>query len=313
MKYFLALDKSNKSFGYVVRNYFMKVVSATNNTFTFNKDDDYDEVLTCGCEDYFSYYSHSKPNKKISLLALSSSNDLMISKKDSKIELSPLAFSTYKNVDSLLVFFKEQKEFLENNYDFKNIKYLPICSSITDKEYLGSEINAFRKFYRINNNQKVVISFGNFANKVECKRFEALARTNPKYFFLFFGINNRSFLKTKFLARMVFPNNIKYFDFLDEELYISALKTADYLVLSNELVTNPLVIIDCMKEKMPIISCFSFVYNELINNKNNIMPQNFEELFLSMQNVDMKDKIKNAYKQVINYENNLSISKLISD
>ena len=304
MRYFIAVDSERKNFNYVTRSYFENLVSLNNIEYTLKKNEYSDEILFASSEDYFSFFSHSKTNKKTHILALVDSNDMRMVKKTNSFEVTPLALSSYKKATDLIVFFKEQKEFLEK-FQFKNIRFLPILPTIYGyKLHLGkdkllnSEKEAFRKYFRIDKKRKVIVSFGNYANKEESSRFESVARTNPEYTFIFFGINNRDFVKRKLFERMLYPTNIQYYDYLEEELYTSLLNSADLLLLTNSIIPYPNIIIDFMLNKIPVISLEPFLYSELLNDKFIIMPTNFEEFYNSIRSNELINKKNAAHKYI---------------
>ena len=305
MRYLLAYDYAKLGQNYTTRLYLERLLTLSNNSFTYSKKDDYDEIIALSSEDYFAYYSHSKPSKKVSLIALNDINDFSLNKKKYH-ELTPIAYSIYKNVDTLLVFNDKQVEYL-SLLGFKNIKKIPLISSIDNNFSLSkTEQDAFNSSYRIKNGSKVILSYGNYKNKEEVKNFESIARTNPDATFLFFGINDRDFVKSKLLERILIPTNIYYYEFIKEEFYYSAIYSSDCLLLTNDMIGNANIIADFMKEKKPIIATSSFLFDNLLNNDNVIIPNSFDDLFLSLNNIYKVNKIDKAYNYIIKNEKNIS-------
>ena len=307
MKYLLCYDYSKHNQNYPTRLYLERFLTKTNNKFTYSKKDDYDEIIALSSEDYFAFYSHSKPSKRVSIIALNDINDFVINKKTKHVQLTPVAYSTYKNVDSLLVFDIKQTEFLKNNYGLTNTKIIPIISSIDEKfKMTNSEKSSFTSSLRIKNNSKVIVSYGNYKNKDEVKNFDSIARTNPESTFLFFGINNRDFVKSKLLESILIPTNIYYNEFIKEELYYSTIYSSDCLLLTNDLISDASIIADYMRMKKPIIATSSFLFDELLSENNVVRTNNFDELFAVLNNISKNNKVENAYNYIVNKEKNIS-------
>lgn len=312
MKYLLSYAYKKNNFNYTTRLYIERLLKLSNHDFTYDKKSEFDEIIALSSEDYFAYFSHSKPSKKVSLIVLNDINDFLINKKNNSLSLSPIALSTYKKVDTLLVFSNKQKEFLIDNYNFKDIKIIPLIPSFdNNKKLTDTEKKAFRKFYRISDDKKIIISYGNYKNKEEVKIFESIARTNPESIFLFFGINGNEFVKTKLLERVLFPTNIYFNELIKEELYYSAIYSSSCLLLTNNLIVNANIIADFMKEKKPIITLSSSFYDNLLSSKNVIIPDDFDNLFDKLNNITNINNSTNAYNYISNNEKGLSKSKLV--
>ena len=302
MKYLIAFDFSTNRFNYPTRLYVESILKKNKIEYTYNKKDEYDEVLALSSEDYFSLFSHSRPNKRVSLIAVNDIDDLIISKKTKQIELTNLALQIYKNVDTLLVFSKSQQEYLKNKYNLTNTKIIPLISSYDEKNILEDEKRAFRSTYRINDNQKIILSYGNYKNKEECKTFESLARTNPDYSFLFFGINDRDFVKSKLLERILVPTNIQYCDYIPEELYYSAIYSSSCLLLTNQMIASACIIADYMKAKKPIIVSNPSIFEDVLNKDTSLLSSDYETLFNYIQKMEKENKVNNAFSFISKQE-----------
>jgi len=256
-KYYLAEETKPvlDSLRYVEGLHLRHALSSFGIPFTRSSKEDYDEVLAPSGEDYAACASRIPSEKKVSLLAASELLDFSFRKGN--VVLSDVADIAYRKASRLLVYTQEQENFLRNRLPSSVvIQKIPFVPTYPDRLTTSEEKWAFRSYFRIPRDGEVYLTYGNYQNQQEYVLFEHLARLCPDKYFLFFGNQDRDFITTQALLQAAYPKNIRFFGFLPEELYHSAIESVDGLILTSPFLAYPAFLLDLMSREVPLLRYF---------------------------------------------------------
>jgi glycosyltransferase involved in cell wall biosynthesis len=301
-KYFLGFDKSrlSKSFSYITKNSVVSVLKKRGDEVTFNINDDFDEALIGSAEDCVAYYpTLLKRNIPYSILACNDADDFMYMKND--VTLTQNAYNFYKKAARVMIYYESQKEFLAKNKITENIYQIPPSFTFDDdKTVAKAERKAFRSFYQIAPDKKIILSYGSYDNP-NLIEIESVARMNPEYQFLFFGKGHKEWISLNLMDRLMKAPNIRYLSVLPEELYHSALLNVSGVLFMENTVSFPCFLFDLIENEVPIISYRNNSLPELINEETALVPKDFMSLYRSITSLHQFDKTKHT-KEVLHQQ-----------
>ncbi len=300
MKYLLVFDslRLNNSLGFTVKENVTNTLTRRGDKFTFLTNDDYDAVIAGSGEDLFAKYSSLKPNKPIYVFADADSNDVAINTrgKENNIILSQTAFNYYQKATKLLVAFDSQIDFLKSHGIKTPIVRINLDPTFLKTDHLFDyERTAFRSFYQIPLDDQLIVSYGSYSDKKEFSALESIAGVSPDKEYIFFGHNDREFVKMKMMERLVKADNIKYLETMPEELYHSALLNIDALLFTQKFIPYPNIIIDAIYYKIPIIAYHTDSLPRVINEKTALVPKDFQGLYDALKNIKTNNRSEAAY------------------
>lgn len=265
--------------------------------YTFSPDEDCSLALFPSAEDYFLLRNGLPKNIKVAILALNDTIDLFVNHAQ-QLQLSQDAYSLYPIVDELLVYSQWQINYLAiRNFGLK-LRIVKPTATFDSDNVCDAERNAFRSFFRIPKERMLILSYGSYSNKKECQTLETIARLNPDKTFLFFGHNDRDFVKIKTAERMGRMDNIYYLDYLPSELYHSALLSTDLLLFTTRYLSFPNLLYDFMAHEVPIIAYKPMNFKDILNKDTCLLPTDFPSLYKSIQEIKTTNKAKEAKKFV---------------
>lgn len=279
------LDRSKDiTFKYRIISYFKEYVKSISDEIV----DDYescDYVLSFYSEDNYASLIKYKHDRKIKAFAFIDGSDLSLSSKDLSLSINALNF--YYKVDEVLVFSTFEREFLES-LDVKNITLVKRVTT-EKRELTDIEKKTFLTYFQLEGDKDIVLSFGKFKDKREFDLFDTIARNALDKCFIYIGFNDREFLKTSMVKRIIHPNNVYYLENLPEELYYPMLNSVSILFIASTIISNPIVMFDFVNYKIPIVSNKNMNMKYYFNDKTIRIADSYEKLFLALQNVKKID------------------------
>lgn len=302
-KIFVGFDqhKLDTTYSYLIKENIFHHLSRKNIPFTTNIDDDFTDAMFASAEELSLFYpSILKKNAKTTIIALNNQEDYVIDPRNpNKLSLSQNAYNYYLRADKIFVFLASQAKFLASQGITKNVNIIKPFLTFSPEEKVSNIVkNAFKSFYQIPEHKKVVISLGQYQNQEDLDLFNGIARINPEYVFLFFGEEGKELVKVKLLQRLAINTNTQYLKTIPEELYHSALVSADALFIPQKNLMYPLAILDFMAHKVPIIAYKNNNFRDLVNDETALIPQNFAELYHSFRTLFLVNKAQQAYEYV---------------
>ncbi len=276
--------------------------------YTFNPKDNYDIVHLLSSEQYKAFKSIKKtklgnPSAPVILQAFCDYNDFSSGKEDEKNEslhllprLKKEVYKYYKDVDEVMVFWPTQKTILKHyNVENKISVIKPGTKDYFEGDYSSYEKQAFLKYYGLKEDSKIVVSYGEYSYEKGFDILESIARLFPNYEFFFFGgrkgilSNSSHFEKTNKIA------NLHYEGDLPTELYHSMIFNASCLLLTNSFHIDSTIIIEFMKQGIPVISSKNpFLFDVLIKDKNAWLVKELEEYYQVLKNIEKDNFVINA-------------------
>lgn len=302
-KLFIGFTKESldTTYSYIIKENIFHHLKKRKIPFTTNIDDDFTEALfTSATELSYFYPQVLKKNAKITIVGLSSPDDFFVDpNNDNKLILSQNANNYYLRADRILVNYTSQAMLLASQGIVKTVNIIKPALTFNPEEPVSNTVkNAFRSFYQIPDDKKVVISLSSYQKQEELDLFNGIARINPEYIFLFFGEAGKNNVKVKLLQRLAKNENTQYLETIPEELYHSALLAADAYFIPRRYLYYPLTALDFMAHKVPIIAYKSNNFKDLINEDTALVPNSFAELYHCFRSLFIINKAKEAYEFV---------------
>ncbi len=299
-------DKDNNKFvldrnGYILR----YALQEANISYTYNFNQDYDIVYLLSLNQLKAYYSMVKPNKRkpVILSLFNDLNDFKIEEiEDSEGEFKANFSKLFKQIEdkkdniTLVSNFSCQDLILSHfNCPFnKNVIYQGV-KDYSKKEYSKVENEAFRKYYKLPDNRKIIISYGEYDYSKGLDTLEALARILPDFEFFFFGSGNGILSNSKHYAKTNKIMNLHYQGNIPEELYHSLLLNASCIFLPDKFHFDSLILLEAMKQNIPIVSSKNpLLYDLLIDKQTCFIGETIEDFYNYIVNIDTFNYAKQA-------------------
>lgn len=266
------------SLNYVVKKNLMISLKKLGLSYTLNPDVEREYILFTSGYDFCYELKQVKENDKVIILALSDPNDLSV--QENKTMLATDSLNAYQKADILLVFTDEQKNFLiQNGFSEDKIKVLDLMPTYEKEELLESERNSFRAFFQIPKESKLILFLGNDLFKKDISQIEDLATLAPDKRFLCFGSFDKFSIKEKKKEMLASMSNILFFDNIDEELYRSAIRSVDCVILYTKSQTFPVVLNDFFYFGTKIIAYKQNFNLSFLKKINASSPEDFPSLY----------------------------------
>lgn len=225
--------QQSSSLGYISRISLINYLNREGVPFTLDPQmKDYDQVVYLCADDAF-YMMHQVPKgtKKI-IVALNDDRDYRMTSKGD-IRLSQDAFNLYPKADDLWVRTDAQKAYLAW-LGMKNIEVRDFGPTYTSRISVPAEIRAFRAFYQVPKDKKIVITLAEFLTEEDKNILLTLARLVPEMAFFCFGLKNNDEYLQKTWERVSTQDNVRFYPVLPESLYHSALESmSGFLVFTH--------------------------------------------------------------------------------
>jgi len=284
-----------------------KALKSQNIEYTYDYKSEYDIVHVFSINQLKTYYSYvSKKNRRpIVFSAFNDFNDFKV-ESDEQGELSLNANKLFKQVEgiSTIIVNWPSNEMILKFYNCPyNIELVSLgAEDYTKKEYLDIERNSFRRYYSITKEKTIVFSYGEYDYDKGLDTLEAVSRILPDYEFFFFGGKNGPLSNSKHYNRRNNNFNLHYENNIHRELYHSLLMNASCLFIPNKFHIDPVIVIEAMKQGVPIIANKNpFLYDLLIKNKTCFIEDDIENIFKRLKNIEKENYSKQAQEFIKPY------------
>jgi glycosyltransferase involved in cell wall biosynthesis len=271
--------------------------------YTFNYDKHYDLVHLLNMSQYKAYQGIRKSKRANSSapVILSLFNDYndfdssYINSDNREIDyiktISKMFLNVENDVKVILCNWESQKILLKHSDINVNSTVInPGIKEYFKKDYTKEEIESFRKYYRVTDEKKIVIGYGEYDYEKGFDELEAIARIMPNYEFFYFGG------KTGFLSNSIHYErtnkikNLHYHPHLHRELYHSAIFCATALFVPYMYHVDSVMIMEMMKGNVPIVSAKNpYLYNLLIDRKTALLGENVEDYYNCLKDIESEN------------------------
>jgi len=169
--------------------------------------------------------------------------------------------------------------------------------------YKQENVDAFKKYFNIEPNQKVVIGVGLLFERKGIHDFIEVARTMPEVKFIWFGHLSR-FATTLFIKKHIKqkPDNLIMAGYVDGSVIKGAFSGSDCVFFPSYEETEGIVVLEALASKTPVVLRDIPVYYDWLFHNNHVLKghNNFEfkQLIDKVLNKDHSEMIENGYKIV---------------
>ncbi len=181
--------------------------------------------------------------------------------KSQPTSLSQKAVRVLNKVDCVLVSDTISKKFLINNGIKTKIEIVtPGVNLSRFEKHNDFKEDIFYSYYQVDKNKKFIVSISTSDDKNVNKKMSFIAKHCPDILFFHFSPINKNSLTTSFWKDI--PSNLKICPLINSELYCSMMKNAfAYLSIDNNY-HSPLLLLEVMASKTPIIALSPLQMNE---------------------------------------------------
>ena len=279
-----------------------------NVNYVFSTNQDYDIVHLISYNQYKAYkkYRENDIKRGIPLVFSAFTEMLQVSdeteegklKNNKEKGLRPILkkiVKKYNKIDTDQVVFQDEKqERVSKALDIFSCPQKTIklgARNYPRENYLPEELGAFRKYFCLSPDRKIIISYGSYEHSENLDILETIARIMPEYTFFFFG-NKPSLLPR---ARKNKIANLFYEGPLPEQLYHSCLLSTEALFIPYKYHCDVSIILEAMKARVPIISTSNFLLeNLLIDGKTAIITDSVKGIFTTISNISKVNYVDQA-------------------
>lgn len=286
MKVYLLYKKTNSNFSYQVYSYLKNYLLSIGDEIS-SSIDEADYVITFYCEEDSSILS-SVDKKKVKVLALLDS--FSYSYYSHKLFLSQGVVNCLSNVSEVLVFSTLDKQLLIKNNITSKITVIPVLYNNFNNNLSGIEKVAFRKFFQVDKDKKLIVSFGSYLDNKDYLLFDALIRNTADCQFIYIGENYQELKKKSLQERLNNPSNIININSLPQELYSSMIYSIDAVLITSKVISYPTVLFDFISNNKEIILNDNFNMKDVFNSSNCKIGYNYESIFHLIKDVEVKNK-----------------------
>lgn len=198
-------------------------------------------------------------NKPIVCSALMAENDpygKMCFKNKKGTHLKPKAIKTLNNVNLVLVANSMCKDFLINEGIKTEIEILPSGVNLSRFVAINDiEKNLCRRYFGILDDQKIILSVGQYDSDKEYNKIIEIAKKCPEYTFIFLGKSKKHRIE-RFIAKLLkqSPRNLILSDIIEDDVYRSAMINADIYLSLKDIKYDNVTLIEAMAAKTRIIT-----------------------------------------------------------
>jgi 1,2-diacylglycerol-3-alpha-glucose alpha-1,2-glucosyltransferase len=274
--------------------------------YTYDYREYFDVVHLLSLNQYYAYKNVSakkiiNKNAKVVLSLFNDSYDAKVEEDSSdEMDYRQALAKAFKGVeaDEIICPWLSQGLILKHYDLFKSVNVVNIGSKAYDSSLFSDiEKEAFRRYYRLQPEDHIVVSYGEYDYARGIGDLEAVARILPDFEFFFFG--SRAGLLSG-PARFEKNNdiaNLHYVGNMPEELYHSALLSADCLFLPYKNHIDSVYVLEAMKAKVPVVAAANqFLFDLLIDKKTAMLGTTVEEYFNLLKEINSSNCAKSAYE-----------------
>lgn len=191
----------------------------------------------------------------------------------------------YSNADLIISPTPYAKNLLES-YGYIKCPIVVLSNGIDVKSFERDEQNvqAFRKYFNLNTDDKVIIGIGLLFERKGLHDFIEVAKTFPDVKFIWFGDLAKS-LQTKLIKEAISakPENVIMAGYIKGEVIKGALSSANMMFFPSYEETEGIVLLEAMASKLPLLIRNIPIYEEFVHG---------ETLFKANDNAGFKKQIQ---------------------
>lgn len=226
-------------------------------------------------------------------------------KKDGKYVISQSRLDVINMMDAVIVPSQDAKFLLRTMKVRIPIFVIPGAVSVRRIDELKEkEVDIFKRYFRINEEQEYAISVMNIKAQQEIDELALLADAVPKYYFYAFVSANANLIdnvKIKTLDRKT-PKNLIISKLVPEDVYRSGLLGAKYFIDLGQDKINAMTMYEPMHVKIPLIVRRQAIFSDIIDDNKAIVVRDFNGAAYAIRNnAYTQEKIDNAYKYTEKY------------
>jgi len=249
---------------------------------------------------YLSVKSKNKANenKPVILSTFNDGNDLREDINNDEEDFMSVVMKAIKPVEADLITcpWATESLILKHSNAFKSVKVCPFGAKTYNKEdYSSIELGAFRKYYGLNENDKVIATIGDYNFAKGLGELEAVARIMPEYEFFFFGGKRGILSNSSHYDKTNKIPNLHYEDYIPNEIYHSAIFSFTAAFFPYKYMTESNFALELMKAGVPIISNKNpFLSEMLVDKKTALIGDSVETFYSLLKNVGKENYAASA-------------------
>jgi 1,2-diacylglycerol-3-alpha-glucose alpha-1,2-glucosyltransferase len=227
---------------------------------------------------YFEYSDESKPSLKAKSLRALSKADLILVPNEAVASL------------------------LGENTLTAPVKVLSPCVNLSRFEFANTaERNVFKRYYGVRDEDKYVMSCGDYGDKDLLKELKSIAIACPRVKFFFFGTRKHGTLHGFLLNhyRRHAPKNLIFNPIAEDDVYRSAMLNASAYLLLDEAHPDCTTLYDAFAAKTQVVALGDQRFNPILKNKENCYiatsPLKAAKLIESLSKGEVKSTIMAGY------------------
>ncbi len=278
-------------------------LEAVNIEYTYDIRENYDIIHLLSVNQYKAYLNMPNKNKlnKNVPVVLSMFNDSYDIKEDldnDEEDFLSVLTKAVKPLDVNLVTcpWTSQTLILKHLNVFRSVNLVNIGAKEYLKEsYSPVELEAFKKYYGLEKDDKVIITIGQYNYSKGLAELEAISRIMPEYEFFFFGGQAGILSNSKHYGKNNDIPNLHYEDHIPNELYHSAIFSATAAFFPYRYHVETSFILELMKAGVPVVSGNNpFLGDLLIDKKTALIGNSVEEFYKLLKNIKKENCAKKA-------------------
>ena len=275
--------------------------------YTYDYKENYDLVHLISLNQFKAYRSVRTNNKitKTAPVVLSLFNnclDLRVDLDNQEEDYMDEIMKVFKPLEADVITcpWASQKLILSHTDCFNTIKVINIGAKTYHRnEYSDVELSAFRRYYKVPSDSKIIVTLGEYNYSKGFAELEAVARIMPEYEFFFFGGKSGVLSNSSHYGRINDIPNLHYEGHIPYELYHSAIFSADAAFFPYRFHVESTFVLELMKAGVPIVSNDNpFLRDLIIGDKTAIIGRSVEEFYAALKTIDKKNCAEEAKKFV---------------
>lgn len=213
--------------------------------------------------------------------------------------------SLYQTADALITPTPYSKQLLRGYHLTQPIT--PISNGISLAKYAQNDdkVRAFREYFNLSDDQKVIMSVGLFFERKGILDFVELAKRHPEYLFVWFGYTDlrlvpqkiRQLVKENHLQNLIFPG------YITGDVIQGAYQGADLFLYPSYEETEGIVVLEALASKQKVLVRNIPVYHQWLEDGVNSYQANdlddFDAKMVQIINNELPDLTQSGYQLAV--------------
>lgn len=209
----------------------------------------------------------------------------------------------YSKADLLITPTKYSKDLIRS-YGWTDAPIIPLTNGVdlTEYEYNEESVKAFKEYFKLKEDDKVVMGVGLLFERKGLHDFIEIAKSLPDVKFIWFGHLGK-LSRTRKIRKAIKnkPSNVIMPGYIAGNIIKGAFSSADVLLFPSYEETEGIVVLEAMASKLPVIVRDIGVYDDYTHEKEMLKGNNNEEFIQLIKHVlenDMSEQINHAYENI---------------